>query len=375
MLSTVTKERLLKKFGAANSCYTKEEDYLEIPDIDEQLSDNRMRRNIPKIDNINYQYQIEDFLEKTSSVTGTTIAVCLYRINMGGMLPFVEYMMYRYSKKNDNLIIFPTYPRANRSIKTALNDFKKDIIEDSSISFTIKGCLKHENMSFIFVKLPSIKTTTTVEDKPSNQFIWVTISEIVNLHHVYGNPIHSSATQLFCDNPRLTEITTSKGVILESPEVFYHGDKYEKIIYESVFGLAKATPYASLGPFYYMGSFNNAMNYIFNTKLSPSIAKKHSIGGILRCIVFVGKLKVMMNKKRYISNKYIDIALIKDPKDQKYIHSTRYMRDNAGEWASKYNSVIAGRVPLKGGGIYKKEPQLAVRTYQQQLPVSYRIFK
>jgi hypothetical protein len=377
MLSTDTKEGLIEKFGMANNC-VKEEEYLEIPDSEDTLSNTKVEQNIPKVDHIKYNYPIVSTLQPISSAKGNIMSVCLYRINTGGMLPFVEYMMYRYSKKQDNLIIFPTYPCANRSIKTALNDFKKDIIEDTSISFNIQGCLTHNNMPFIFVKLPATTTTTTIEDKPSMQFIWITISEIVNLRHVYSNPIHSSATQLFCNNPVLTQITTSKDALLESPDVFYVGDKYEKIIYESVFGLTKSTLYASLGPFYYLGTFDSALKYALTDKFHPYISKsskKKSYGGVLRCVVFVGKLKVIRNKIHNVSASYIEPVIENDPKMKKYIQSVQHMRDNAGEWADKYNSVIAGRIPLKGGKLYKKEPQIVVRAYHQQLPLSWRIIK
>ena len=375
MLSTVTKERLVKKFGLANNNKVKEEEYLEVPEV-EACPSTRIKRNMPQTDNIKYDYPIKSVLEKLSNPTETRIAFCLYRINTGGMLPFVEYMMYRYPKAQDSLIIFPTYTCADRTIKTALKDFKKDTMEDTSISFSVQGCLRQDNLPFIFVKLPSIKTTTAVEDKPSAQLIWVTLAEIVNIRHVYGSPIHSSATQLFCNNPALTQITTDKGAVLENPEVLYDGASYEKTIYESVFGLAKSTLYASLGPFYYLAPFEDALRYAtVYPRGSPSYGEKISTGGLLRCVVFIGKLKVMMNKTRDLSSSYHDPGILKGAKTKKYIHSVRYMRDNAGEWASKYDSVIAGRIPLKNGKLYRKEPLLAVRAWNQQLALSWRIIK
>jgi hypothetical protein len=376
MLSTTTKEKLIKKFGAENDIVVKEEEYLETSDTPEPLSNTRAKQNIPHLDNIKYSYPIASILKETSSATGNTISVCLYRINTGGMLPFVEYMMYRYPKTLDRIILFPTYSCANRSIKTALNDFKKKIIKDTSVSFSIQGCLRHDNMSFIFVQIPSTKTTTAVEDELSTQFIWATLSEIVNIRYIYGNPIHSSVTNLFCDNPSLTRLTTSNGDALENPVVLYDGARYEKIIYESVFGLAKATPYASLGPFYYLAPFEDALRYATkHPRGSPSYGEKISTGGVLRCVVFIGKLKVMLNKPRDVPSSYHDLVALKGSKDEKYIHSVRYMRDNAGEWASKYDSVIAGRVPLKKGKLYRKEPIVAIRAWNQQLAVSWIIIK
>ena len=376
MLSTVTKEKLVRKFGAENDVDVKEEEYLETAESPEPLSNTRAKQNIPRLDNVRYSYPIESTLQKIPSEPGNTIAICLYRINTGGMLPFVEYLMYKYPEARDRLILFPTCSCANRSVKTALNDFKKKAIKDTSVSFSVQGSLKHDNMSFVFVQIPSARSTTAVEDKPSTEFLWATLSEIVNIRHVYGVPIHSSATHLFSDNPSLTRLTTSDGNALENPVVLYDGARYEKIIYESVFGLAKATPYASLGPFYYLAPFEDALRYATeHPRGSPSYGEEISTGGVLRCVVFIGKLKVMLNKPRDVPSSYHDPVALKGSQDAKYIHSVRYMRDNAGEWASEYDSVIAGRVKLKKKSLYRKEPIVAIRAWNQQLALSWIIIK
>ena len=84
-------------------------------------------------------------------------------------------------------------------------------------------------------------------------------------------------------------------------------------------------------------------------------------------------MKVMRNKPRPIAPG--DKGMHWDAKHEKYADSVKYMRDNAGIWASEYDSVMAGRVPLKGGKLYRDNPIIAVRAWDQQLPMSWRIFK
>ena len=384
MLSSVTRDSLAKKFGSADAKETHEEsEYLEVPEPYVPMvaaQDDEGLHNIPEPDKLDYKYDISSALQGVKTVRDTTVSLCVYRVNESGKDPFVEYLMYRYPKKHDSLIIFPVCSCAARTVAKSVAQFKKDNFADQSVPIRIHGHIRHQNTPFVFAELPTVSDAAPMEDKQDAQLIWVVVSEIVNYKHVYGDPIHSSATTLFLDNPVFCALSTRTDHAIDAPDIFYVGDKSQKILYESVFGLAKSTPYASLGPFYYLGTYENATDYakgdrVFRSKGQSKSPRAASPGksGILRFVIFSGRTKVMRNKPRRIASS--DRGMHWDAEHERYADSVRYMRDNAGMWAGEYDSVIAGRVPLKGGKLYKENPIIAVRAWNQQLPMSWRIFK
>ena len=50
-----------------------------------------------------------------------------------------------------------------------------------------------------------------------------------------------------------------EGNIYETPIASYYGDYYKMIVFIALFGLKKASIYSSLGPFYYFGTYENAI--------------------------------------------------------------------------------------------------------------------
>ena len=94
-------------------------------------------------------------------------------------------------------------------------------------------------------------------------------------------------------------------IVYETPSVGYYGSYYKNIAMTSVFGLRREEPTASLGPYYYFGSYERAMrDAIWSSSKKPMKVDgelitideegRYDKGGLVRFALFMGKTNVMM---------------------------------------------------------------------------------
>ena len=340
MLSSVTRDSLAKKFGSANAKETHEEsEYLEVPEPYVPMvvaQDDEGLHNIPEPDKLDYKYDISSALQGVKTVRDTTVSLCMYRVNESGKDPFVEYLMYRYPKKHDSLIIFPVCSCAARTVAKSVAQFKKDNFADQSIPVRIHGHIRHQNTPFVFAELPTVSDAAPMEDKQDAQLIWVVVSEIVNYKHVYGDPIHSSATTLFLDNPALCTLSTRTDHAPYTPLTYsmsatslrkycmraysgWRSRRRTQVLVHSIIWAPTRTRLTTPRATGYSGP-----------KRGANLRGRHRLAGsgILRFVIFSGRTKVMRNKPRRIAPG--DRGMHWDAEHERYADSVRYMRDNAG---------------------------------------------
>ena len=141
-----------------------------------------------------------------------------------------------------------------------------------------------------------------------------------------------------------------KGRPLETPTVCYFGDEYQKIKYLAFFGLLKAPVKSSFGPFYVATNFLSSMKYACYThnqqpfevysgeKITSGKHGKYKEGGVLRMILFLGKMKVFL-KDGEPDDSQISQELAKTDKTVERFLS---LRDSNGNWTQEYDTAYKG---------------------------------
>ena len=95
--------------------------------------------------------------------------------------------------------------------------------------------------------------------------VWSPISEILNNRHIYGIPIESEVSRIFEQNPIASFLFDDEGTVIPSPTVVYNGAYSAEIAAAVGIGKSRASPYASLGPNYYFGTFEYARRFAVAT--------------------------------------------------------------------------------------------------------------
>mgnify|MGYP001414183300 CR=1 FL=1 len=390
--------------------------------------------NNNKVNDYNYKLTSKLIpINKISIDSDIKLHFCIYRVNTLALKPFLQYLLFKFSQKIgtdkkenkltnldnlpyiyepdslSNLLIFPTTRyKAGDDINKVITNFITNIIEldDEIESIKPEGFIKYNNEPYIFINIDNyIKTVlfnnredakalaTYEMKKIDNEFWWATMYDIINTGTILGNTIHRSCSILFLENEYLIRLRDIKGGYLETPHTKFVGNSIEKIIFNSIVGVTKSTPWATHGPFYYFYSFMAAIkrggwippDYTHNKEDWKKIWKntadsdgKWKRGGIIRCIVFPGKIRVLLNhpndikypmpsieEDRIKKNEYTDTQI-------KELKNTLKLRDEEGNWANEYDSVYIGRVHINNKP-YKHEPKYVNKKYEQSLPISYHI--
>tara|TARA_Y100000768_G_C23854725_1_gene622800 strand:- start:45 stop:965 length:921 start_codon:yes stop_codon:yes gene_type:complete len=216
---------------------------------------------------------------------------------------FLEFLFYN---NNDVLELIKFKYEGKIPSKEAINIINKIFV---NYDFTIKYVGYINNIIFIETRV----IDEWVIYKKRKHELWFLISdEIINkkksLHMIVGETI----VNLFLKNPSLLYLEDNNNNIIESPIISYHGNYYNKIKANVVYGVFRATHYASLGPYYYFSSYSKAIEYaVWNYKNLPYKLNnvvisdengKNREGGIVRFAIFLGKTKILHDKKDINTN-------------------------------------------------------------------------
>ena len=173
-----------------------------------------------------------------------------------------------------------------------------------------------------------------------------------------------------------------EGNIYETPEVGYYGNYYKKIASVASLGLSRQSIYSSFGPYYYFSTYNHAMrNAIWNPSYKPlkildeyiTVDEKgrYSKGGIVKFALFTGKTKMLMGRQ---FDKPDESHISKELElKNEFVKQMMKLRDSAGEWTKEYNSIRIGthKIKLKDKPIITTDPMIALKEYEQQVPLEY----
>ena len=346
-----------------------------------------------------YHYKIADVVENDLSILnvikGDRINLCIYKVNNQSINPFLQYLLYKYPDENteySDLLLFPFFKvtSSENIIKECL-DKANNIFDNVQFKtpIQIRGYIENRNGVSIFMEVKIVEDELSYFKRESKLW-WVLMDEIINSRHVCNFPIHISVFDIFYDNAPLMYLFDKEENTYETPIASYYGDYYKMIAFIAVFGLKKASVYAPLGPFYYFGTYENAirgagwtMDYkpleIDDETLTDNNMGRFTKGGIVRFAVFLGRMKALLNHpydeeddsdftREKINVPENDKRVVED---SNFIKLSLKLRDVDGNWVKNYDSVYVGRTLLDNGQIYSYAPQWVCKNYEQQLPLSY----
>jgi hypothetical protein len=292
------------------------------------------------------------------------IRLCTYQINTSCYIPFIEYhMVLSHEKDGKQVFQFPKidYVSSKRKsaekqaeehiLNTLMNDEDADDGNGHVVKFRgiFKPQKKRSSVYFFFQKYfkkPKHPPQLTKRDRAW----WVLPSEIANFKKVMYMDIDPDVNELFIRNPEIMHLYDCKGRLLETPTICYFGDEFQKIKYLAFFGLLKAPVKSSFGPFYVATNFLSSMKYACYThnqqpfelydgeKITSGEHGKYKEGGVLRMILFIGKMKVFLRDGEP-DDSQISLELAKTDKTvEKFLP----LRDSNGNWTEEYDTAYKG---------------------------------
>ena len=295
-----------------------------------------------------YKYDISSVCKpfKQEDLNEGTLNLCIFFANTSLEIPFIQYILYKYNEgdlKNNIVIPFIEYNKKH-SLDNQLRVFFSKIFTESieGQQIEIKGLLG-ENYLFIDVSyfLQTFKDKLAIFKEHSDNWWFVTLSEIVNSKAVYNIDIHSSVTTLFSNNEALLKITY-KNEAVENPIVVYNGYSYNRCLYVSIFGKNKSFSNAYYGTYYYYTDYEGAIHY--------ALDKQDIKLGIMRSILFIKKSKVVLNNP---NDEKIDLSLYKHlTEKQKDDYSRIY--NPYGDWGRIYDTLFIHKPVLSDGKTLKQ---------------------
>jgi hypothetical protein len=341
--------------------------------INELLENQPNFQNISKKNDNTYCYSaikklktnLEDyFIDIQEKAVNPIINICAYHINTTQTTPFLEYFLFKEPETSGDFFHFPRF----NYIKN-MDIFMKSLTIIEIIKFTynsnenyeFNGYVADDNNLYMFFDCSSFKLDAFKMSR-INDLWMVTIDEIINQRKVCNFPIENEVTNFFEKNLELLYLTNETGDFFETPTVLYSSIQPKKIDFTLTFGISPETNEEALfGKYYYFTDYKNAAN-------------KEGINGVIRCAVFLGKMKVVRNNTNdVIDESIITQGLLLVSQDITSIKMFMRISDRDALWTNTYNSVYLGKVELDDGSVFKDYPLWCVKDYEQQTVLSAHI--
>lgn len=310
-----------------------------------------------------------------TQLNNITIKINAYEIKNNGTYPFLQYLLYK--DEESETLFFPLLPnitKINSVNIITMSKLKLFSMLQSSLTnysdFESKICFKgfflaNDKTIHIFFDLTQCKIESDKSDKSdktnkSDKTWFALFDEIVNYKSICGLIIDSTVTNFFVNNDDFIFLKNNDGDNFEIPIVGYiglNGINHNKLSFVYTFGNFQEDKNALFGPYFYFTDFKN------------SIRK----GNIVRFALFLGKMKFVEN----FPNDESDFSETKKKRindanlDKNMEAQTMRISDHDGRWAENYDSVFLGETELDNGAILKNTPIFVVKTYKQQIPLSY----
>lgn len=304
---------------------------------------------------------LEKDVDESEIDAESVIHICVFQINTSCELPFIEYMMkiMNNGDNNDNNTAsekqqfeFPSikYAPSKRTVIDQAKQYMNTFIDDDEV-VKYRGHLKNGNEYYLFFhkyfrKLKFPRNIYMNDDA----LWWIVTSEIVNFKKVLYVDVDKRATDLFIKNPAIMRLYDCNTRLIETPVICYYGDQYQKITYLAFFGLLKAPLKSSFGPFYVGTNFLSSMKYACythdnqpfelydGTALTTGNNGKYVEGGVLRSVLFVGKMNVFFK-----SGTPDDSQISQEvAKNDEAVRKLLALRDSNGNWTENYDTAYSG---------------------------------
>ena len=322
----------------------------------ESMLDNGLSIKKHNITNIKYPFADKSSEHLTQDVDvfddheEILVEFLVYYINHTGYKPFLEFMLFKSSK--DDMLYFPNFLHnilnydivenasllLDNLVGEGLCSFKGRVVESPTMN-NVNSAHIHQRVILLYELRE--KNHTDMRLRHTDIIWWGTVSEIFNHRKIMFYDISNTVTDVFLAYPAAIKIFHNE-VLLETPMVLYNGSDSNSAKYNAIFSVKKANNDSRYGPFYYFTDLYSSMRYAC---YDIDTGEKNNKGGVVRFVIYPGKMKVFMKKDRPDKS---DMA--------KYIYSinplekrTGQFRDNDCKWKEHYNSAYNGvyKIPVK----------------------------
>lgn len=352
--------------------------------IPEQLLNIENTKESFKIKKQKYIYDPDIIIKSNpqSKIYHKDIHLCIYNIDTNGILPFIQFLLYKSKNKKKEELFLPKFKFLNnkKTIKEQSDKKIETIFSDWNKIPTYKGHIKYNNQIYMVYEKITENTEASFK-KRMDDWWWCISSEIVDSMEVLNFQIYDETSNFFFNNNQLLYVLDKNNKPYENPIIGYHGDYYKHINFITVFGINKSSQFASMGPFYYFSTFRKALTYaLWYYKKEPLTINNELVtiddnglyekGGIVRFVLFTGKQKVFMNFNEDPDDK--SSITKEEEKTREYVSKTKKIRDTDGKWSEHFDSAFIGihSITLKDSTVNTK-PTWVLKYFNQQLPLTY----
>jgi len=324
---------------------------------------------------MNYYYKGKTLLEEFSHINCDfskykTIDICAYNVNTEGKLPFQRFLLTNQKRT----LSFPQVDISKKVNKDEIIIYLKICMfnllmehnyEEINELFVFEGFYEYDEKLYAFFDISQIKTN--YDDIYTDNKLWFAlIDEIVNHRHVNNLAIHSKVINLFLFNDELIFLMNAEqSECFEIPIVSYVKKPREKLKFIYTFGQVEELDDELFGSGYYFTDLSNAKFLSNEFAQDISEGKKY---GIVRFAIFTGTVK-------YIETDFVESSNILDYNDEDLnCYQERFIekiKDTTKNWMENYDSIYLGSIELDNGIMFKKNTILAIKDYNQQVPLSY----
>ena len=332
------------------------------------------------------------------------IRICTYQINTLCNIPFIEYLMVLSHETNGKggkrVFQFPKIDYTLSKRKSAEKQAEEHVLtmlmqnedaDDDANSHVVKfrgifkpkhkcsGKKKRSSVYFFFQKYFK-KPKHPPQLAKRDHLWWVLPSEIANFKKVMYMDIDPDVNEMFIRNPEIMHLYDCKGRLLETPTICYFGDEFQKIKYLAFFGLLKAPVKSSFGPFYVATNFLSSMKYACYThdqqpfelydgkKITSGEHGKYKEGGVLRMILFIGKMKVFLRDGESDDSQISQELAKTDKTVEKFLP----LRDSNGNWTEAYDTAYKGlHFASMNGDVAVNPVEWFFKDYSHSAVISY----
>ena len=336
------------------------------------------------------------------------INICTYQINTSCEIPFLEYLMVLSDEKNGKSVFeFPKFDFTLTKRKSAEEQAQQHVVktlerygngngngngnnginehEDGDDVLKFRGIFKPKHSSskgvvYFFFQRYFKKPKHPPQLSKRDHVWWVVASEIANFKKVMYIDIDPAINELFIKTPGIMQLYDCKGRLLETPTICYFGDEFQKIKYLAFFGLLKAPVKSSFGPFYVATNFLSSMKYACYThnqqpfelyggeKITTGEYGKYKEGGVLRMILFIGKMKVFLRDGPRDDSQISEELAKTDKTIEKFLS----LRDSNGNWTEQYDTAYKGlHFASVSDGVAVNPVEWFFKDYNHSIVVSY----
>ena len=337
----------------------------------------------------NYKFKLAEEDTNVNLNKFNNIYICASSVNADGNKPFIRYLLTTHNI-NEEIMDFPIIPKLpiiqdiNSCIQYAqswLNGVLMPYYNKSGhdINYNEQAIIYNGFYTFdanIYIFYDITKYDLQLYDIYHTNSVWlVLVDEIVNHKHMCNIPIHDNVVTLLSDNDELCFLVNENNKKYEIPIVGYVPQYENKLSFVYTFGQTTSDKNGIFGPFFYFSDFfTSFLKYkieepFFSLSIKDTCSDKK---GLVRFALFLGTNKTIDNYPNDpIDESDIKTQRLTDTKlDTKIEQLTMRISDHDGKWVRNYDSVYLGPIELDDG-TYLKCNLLAIKNYNQQVPLSY----